>query len=577
MRKLRGLLLSCLVVGALAVCGAFPVSASASVAGGEQLGHAGRWFTDAGGRVLVMHGVNMVYKLAPYYPAAAGFGASDAAYLQKIGLTAVRVGVIWKAVEPEPGVFDDAYLDQIAATVRALGQHGIVSILDFHQDQMNEQFLGEGFPDWAVDDGGLPNTMAPFPGGYETNPALERAFDNFWADAPGPDGIGLQEYYAAVWKHVAQHFAGNPYVLGYELINEPFPGSDYLSCAVGGCPTSDAELTSLYTKVDHAIRSVDHRTLIFYEPYVTFNFGYQDNVGAPPDPNAVFAWHNYCLNTAPCASNTTDFENAQKHIASNREAEFMTEFGDPTDYGDNALIVSRADQNMVSWTNWAYCTCGDPTGGANEGIVKNPRAPKTGQNPVRPDLDSIVEPYPHIIAGTPRSYGYTHKTKTFRLSYSTARASGTGKFPAGSVTEIQTPAFDYPSGYAAHVSGGAIVSAKHASVLEVASCPGATHVAVTVAPGNGASGSCRPHLRIGVRPRGVQVGQLATYRFTVTAALGAYSARVPDALLAFAGLTARTNTSGHAALQLTLNASHSYTATARAAGYITGQTRLKAR
>ena len=114
------------------------------------LGHAGRWVTDATGRVVIVHGINMVYKLPPYYPAAAGFGNDDAAFLQSVGFNAVRVGVIWKAVEPEPGVYDDGYLNRIAQTVATLARHGIVSLLDFHQDLLNELFQGEGVPDWAV-------------------------------------------------------------------------------------------------------------------------------------------------------------------------------------------------------------------------------------------------------------------------------------------------------------------------------------------------------------------------------------------------------------------------------------------
>src|SRR5580700_7303684 len=78
------------------------------------LGHSGRWIVDSTGRVVVMHGTNLVYKLAPYYPAAAGFGASDARFLQSIGFNVVRVGVIFQALEPMPGVFDQGYLNHIA-------------------------------------------------------------------------------------------------------------------------------------------------------------------------------------------------------------------------------------------------------------------------------------------------------------------------------------------------------------------------------------------------------------------------------------------------------------------------------
>ena len=75
-----------------------------------------------------------------------------------------------------------------------------------------------------MQDDGLPNLRIAFPAGYETNPAVQRAFENFWADKPGPGGVGLQERYAAAWAHVAKRFSGNPSVLGYEIMNEPFPG-----------------------------------------------------------------------------------------------------------------------------------------------------------------------------------------------------------------------------------------------------------------------------------------------------------------------------------------------------------------
>ena len=66
-------------------------------------GHAGRWITDSSGRVLVLHGLNMVYKRPPYLPSAAGFGYDDAAFLARNGFDVVRLGVIYAAVEPSPG------------------------------------------------------------------------------------------------------------------------------------------------------------------------------------------------------------------------------------------------------------------------------------------------------------------------------------------------------------------------------------------------------------------------------------------------------------------------------------------
>ena len=46
---------------------------------------SGRWMIDAQGRVVVLHGVNMVTKRAPNLPSDVGFGADDAAYLSSEG------------------------------------------------------------------------------------------------------------------------------------------------------------------------------------------------------------------------------------------------------------------------------------------------------------------------------------------------------------------------------------------------------------------------------------------------------------------------------------------------------------
>src|SRR5437763_3416993 len=89
--------------GSLTLACGLALASSCSVADASPvlpLSHAGRWITDARGRVVILHGINMVYKLAPYYPQAIGFDDDDAAFLARIGFDAVRLGVIWKALEP---------------------------------------------------------------------------------------------------------------------------------------------------------------------------------------------------------------------------------------------------------------------------------------------------------------------------------------------------------------------------------------------------------------------------------------------------------------------------------------------
>jgi endoglycosylceramidase len=479
------------------------------------LSHEGRWITDAQGRVVNLHGINMVYKLPPYYPSAAGFGDDDAAFLKRIGFNAVRVGVIWKALEPSPGVYDRAYLNHIADTVRTLARHGIVSLLDFHQDQYNERFEGEGFPDWAVQDDGLPAIpKAGFGQDYLVMPALERAFDHFWENAPGPGGVGLQDRYAAAWHQVALRFKGNRAVAGYELMNEPWPGSTWASCAqLAGCPAFDqGSLKPFHQKVLRAIRTADGRALVWYEPNVLFNNGVKTYAGPLGDPRAGFAFHDYCLfepsTNSPSGCGTSDdlvFSNAVDYAASAGEAVLETEFGATDDTAYLTDMVNRADRYMVGWLEWAYCGCGDPTTsgpGDKQAIVRDPAKPPAGANLVAPTLGALAEPYPQIIAGTPQAWSFNPSTKTFSLSYATTRAGTAKSLKAWSRTEIATPALVYGGRYAVQVSGGAIASGRGASVLQIAACPGARSVSVSVAPGGRSRGSCRLPKRHRHRHRG---------------------------------------------------------------------------
>ena len=471
---------------------AMPAAADAAPA--LPLTHAGRWITDAHGRAVILHGTNMVYKLAPYYPAAAGFDAKDAAFLRSIGFNAVRVGVIWTAVEPQPGVYDDAYLQQIEQTVALLARKGIVSLLDFHQDMYTEKYQGEGFPDWAVQDDGLPNEpKAGFPDNYFVNPALQRAFDNFWANKPAFDGVGLQDHYAAAWARVAQRFAANRAVLGYEIVNEPFMGSEWQTCAnPEGCPLFDQKLDAFDHKVNADIRAVDPKTLVWYEPNAAFNFGANTHLTSP-GPRSGFAFHDYCLaNEAEgCPTQELTMTNADKYVAGSGDALLLDEWGATSGLTDLHKMVALADQHMVPWTEWAYCLCGDPTtAGQDQGIIQEASKPPSGENLNSSTLEALVEPYPQVVSGTPLSWGFDRESSTFSFHYSTQSADATRSFRAGSVTQIATPRLSYPSGYGVQVSGGRAVSKPGARLLRVASCPGAKDVSVTAAPGLAPAQGC---------------------------------------------------------------------------------------
>lgn len=454
--------------------------ASAGAAPAAPLGHAGRWITDAGGRVVVVHGFNMVYKSAPYAPAGGGFDDADAAFIAGMQYNAVRVGVYHLALEPQAGTYDDNYLDSIAGTVAMLGRHGLLALLDFHQDMYNARYQGLGLADWAALDDGLPaEPQLGFPLNYFFMPALETAYDSFWANRAGPGGVGIQDRYAAALAHVAARFQGVSNVLGYELFNEPWPGVLWEPCVTPllGCPLADANLSRFVQRATKAIRQNDPATLIWYEPYVLFNDGFPTSIARSGDAETGFAFHDYCLNTSSNAScNLNDaavFANAQAQVKRTGDALLMTEFGDPNSLSNHAEVADRADADMVSWLYWSF----------NGSIVSNLAQPPSGSNMVGASrLAILTRPYPQLVSGTPLSWTYDSSSQAFSFSYSTTRADGSGSFGAGAVTWIAAPAQVYTRGYTVQVTGGSVVSEADAPLLQIAAAAGAGTVSVTLAP-----------------------------------------------------------------------------------------------
>jgi endoglycosylceramidase len=471
-----------------------PAATHAAAEPSPPLSHAGRWITDAQGRAVILHGVNEVYKVGSYAPEDAGFDADDAKFLERNGFNAVRLGVIYKGVEPNPPAgggpaYDDEYLAKIADTQRTLAHRRVFSLLDFHQDLFNEKFQGEGWPDWQVMDDGLPNPQNGFPANYVTNPALNRAFDHFWANDHA-SGVMLQDEYAAAWRHVAERFQGSPYVLGYEILNEPWPGSVWPTCfSPAGCPAFEQnQLTDFTKRVFTSIRQADPSTLVFYEPLVTFNFGIPTHMGDVGDPRAAFSFHDYCGTTGPDCEPPEElvFHNADARAQQTGDATLNTEFGATNDYEDIGRIARLADEHMTGWVYWQYCGCSDPTGSippSIEGIVGDPAKPLSGDNVNLEKLKVLVRPYPQAVAGTPEHYGFDPTARAFDLRYSTERADGSGRFGDGSVSEVSVPALQYPDGYAVAVSGARVVSGQGADILRLRSCRGADTVEVQVTPG----------------------------------------------------------------------------------------------
>ncbi|MBI2382546.1 MAG: cellulase family glycosylhydrolase [Gammaproteobacteria bacterium] len=233
-----------------------PADARAST-DAPRLRREGPWLVDPLGRVVLVHGMNLIWKTAPHVPpdTPAGFTAADARWLAQHGFNGARIGTLWAGVMPrEAGEVDPAYLEQWDRVVRLLAAQRIWMLFDFHQDQMSPQFQGEG----------LPPPQFGFPFNYFT-PQVSELFDKLWAER-GPVWDGFRD----AWTAVAARWKDQPYHMGYDLLNEPWSGQEWPSCIFPpavGCP--DADRDEIQPFMEHGlagVRRADPHNLVWFEP-----------------------------------------------------------------------------------------------------------------------------------------------------------------------------------------------------------------------------------------------------------------------------------------------------------------------
>lgn len=250
---------------------------------------------DSEGRTVVLRGINAVDKngwdgrLAPPILDAAAIDQIAA-----LGFNHVRLGLTWASVEHERDRFDDAYIDQLIGVLDGLQARGLVAVVDVHQDVWSEALGYDGAPAWADPQCNRPPAV-PLDQVTGTwfaqygSPDVNAAWANFWQDGYGPADPhctgAVQSEFVDMWRHLASRLAGHPAVIGYDLLNEPWP-----SAPPGVFETT--QLMPMYERVAGAIRAVDPETPIFFGP-APYSPALPTLALAPPDPNAVFAPHIY--------------------------------------------------------------------------------------------------------------------------------------------------------------------------------------------------------------------------------------------------------------------------------------------
>ncbi len=250
---------------AIAACSAVLSSTTASAAPPPTpittLQADGTHLVDGYGRTVLLHGVNNVDKDAPYLPAGETLTPQDIDILVRHGFNTVRLGTSFDALMPQRGQIDEAYLDRLTGVVDALTAHGIHVLLDNHQDGLSKAWGGNGFPEWAIES--RPREWEPNPGFplYYLMPSLNAGWDEVWGNTHG-----ALDHLGTALGALAERVEGKPGVMGIELLNEPWPGSRFLSCFPNGCPDFDRTYQAAMQKLTDAVRAQNPTIPVYWSP-----------------------------------------------------------------------------------------------------------------------------------------------------------------------------------------------------------------------------------------------------------------------------------------------------------------------
>jgi len=177
------------------------------------------------------------------------FTEEDARFIRSLGLNLVRLPFNYRHFENDmnPTVMCETGFKHLDRVVKICAENEIYTILDLHAA------AGYQNQDWHSD-----------------NPSQKALF---WQHKH------FQDRTIWLWEKIAEHYKDNPWVAGYDPLNEPSDPSGVL-------------LDAFYQRVITAIRKIDSQHIIFLEGN---RYSQDFSVFGPPLPNVVYTLHNYAV------------------------------------------------------------------------------------------------------------------------------------------------------------------------------------------------------------------------------------------------------------------------------------------
>lgn len=244
--------------------------------------------------------------------------------------------------------FWDSFLDNYIteADIKWLSEAGVNTIrlpFDYrlltHDDFLGRDMHGYQYLDKAIDWCEKHNIyvlldMHAAPGG-QTGDNIDNSDGYPWLMVDE----GMKQQVCGIWQEIAQRYAGNTRIIGYNLLNEPIPhyfDKDSLK----------PNLEPLYKRITAAIREVDKNHIVFIGGAVwETDFSV---FSEPFDDKLVYTFHKYWM--PPVQKEIQEFVDFRDKY---RVPILMGESGE----NDDAWVKEfreLLDKNEIHWTFWPY-------------------------------------------------------------------------------------------------------------------------------------------------------------------------------------------------------------------------------
>jgi endoglycosylceramidase len=396
------------------------------------------YIADGQGRALQFHGFN-VKTGDPATDASDQLLAAAAAR----GMDHMRLVVFWDHLEPTQGAIDEAYLDEIVAAMDRAQRHGILVILDMHQDVFGEAFGSRGVPAWATRTDGHAYVPQPVWFLNYLQPAVQAAFEHLYED---PD---LRQAQIDAWLQVVERVRDHPALFGYDLLNEPFgkirPGEDLFAAAER---VEREQLTAMYQRLTDAISAVDPDHWVFFEPPNLASLGIATSLGEVRGPKVAVYPHMYDPNIESATytpGGVVEYDPAffarwaaatlvytERHPVPLLVGEWG--IAQPDRPGMDAFVrdsLATLEQVGSGWSVFNWCR---GTG----------YCPLDAAGADRPAIGQIFQPYARAIAGAPTASRWDPVARTLRVTFADNAATGP--------TDVYVHAPSYPDGWLVEAS-----------------------------------------------------------------------------------------------------------------------------